>query len=162
MDPLSAPARLHSRVIWLLGQTANQGHRLISERMHATNVPSRSYYPLLAALAESGATSQADLGRRIGLDRSDVTAAVTDLEEREYLERAPDPADRRRNLVRITEQGEAFLRKLDSELNTAQEELLGPLSPSEREALVAMLARLVEHHTGLRIGDTGISDTEGR
>jgi DNA-binding MarR family transcriptional regulator len=166
MDPLGAPARLHSRVIWLLGQTTNQGHRLIAERMHATNVPSRSYYPLLAALAESGATSQADLGRRIGLDRSDVTAAVTDLEERGYLERAPDPADRRRNLVRITEQGEAFLRKLDSELNTAQEELLGPLSPSEREALVAMLARLVEHHTGLRIGDTGtgtdISGTEER
>lgn len=154
MDPLGAPARLQSRVIWLLGQTSNQGHRLISERMHATGVPSRSYYPLLAALAETGATSQADLGRRIGLDRSDVTAAVTDLEGRGFLDRAPDPADRRRNLVRITAQGERFLSELDGHLDTAQEQLLAPLSPDERRALKDMLARLVAHHIGLPISDT--------
>ena len=154
MDPLGTPVRLHSRVIWLLGQSANQGHRLIAERMHATGVPSRSYYPLLAALAETGATSQADLGRRIGLDRSDVTAAVTDLEGRGYLDRAPDPADRRRNLVRITEQGERFLGELDGHLDLAQDELLAPLSTQERETLKGMLARLVTHHTGLPLSDT--------
>jgi len=154
MDPLGAPVRLHSRVIWLLGQTSTQGQRLIGERMHATGVPSRSYYPLLAALAETGATSQADLGRRIGLDRSDVTAAVTDLEGRGYLDRAPDPADRRRNLVRITERGEEFLGELDKELDAAQEELLAPLSPDERIAFTRTLSRLVEHHTGLRISGT--------
>jgi DNA-binding MarR family transcriptional regulator len=154
MDPLGAPARLYSRVTWLVGQTSNQGHRLIGERMHAAGLPSRSYYSLLAALAEVGPTSQADLGRRIGLDRSDVTAAVTDMEGRGYLERAPDPADRRRNLVRITERGEKFLTELDDQLDAAQEELLAPLSPGERETLVAMLSRLVEHHTGLRISGT--------
>ena len=154
MDPLGTPTRLYSSVIWLLGQISNQGHRLIGERMHATGVPSRSYYSLLAALAETGATSQADLGRRIGLDRSDVTAAVTDLEERGYLERAPDPADRRRNLVRFTEQGERFLVELDGQLDIAQEALLAPLSPREREALKEMLARLVEHHTGLPVSGT--------
>jgi DNA-binding MarR family transcriptional regulator len=154
MDPFSTPARLHSRATWLLGQTSNQGHRLIGERMHATGVPSRSFYSLLAALAETGPTSQADLGRRTGLDRSDVTAAVTDLEDRGCLERTPDPADRRRNLVRITESGEEFLSKMDAEVDSAQEELLAPLSPEERAALLDMLARLVEHHTGLRISGT--------
>ena len=154
MDPLGAPARLYSRATWLMGQTSNQGHRLIGERMHAAGVPSRSYYSLLAALAESGPTSQADLGRRIGLDRSDVTAAVTDLEGHGYLRRASDPADRRRNLVSITERGETFLGELDKELDAAQEELLAPLSPDERKALTGMLSRLVEHHTGLRISGT--------
>jgi DNA-binding MarR family transcriptional regulator len=117
-------------------------------------VPSRSFYSLLAALAETGPTSQADLGRRTGLDRSDVTAAVTDLEERGYLERTPDPADRRRNLVCITQSGEGFLSKMDAEVDAAQEELLAPLSAEERAALLGMLARLVEHHTGLRISGT--------
>src|SRR4051794_9033996 len=101
MDPRSTPDRLRNRATWLLGQSSNQGHRLIGERMNAAGVPSRSYYSLLAALAEGGPMSQADLGRRVGLDRSDVTAAVTDLEERGRLERTPDPTDRRRNLVRI-------------------------------------------------------------
>ena len=154
MDPLSTPARLRSLATWLLGQTSTQGHRLIGERMHAAGVTSRSYYSLLVALAESGPTSQADLGRRIGLDRSDVTAAVTDLEERGYLERTPDPADRRRNLVRITDSGQDFLSKLDNEVAAAQEELLAPLSPEERATLLDMLGRVVEHHTGLRISDT--------
>lgn len=153
MDPLSTPVRLRSRATWLLGQSANQGHRLIGERMHAAGVTSRSYYSLLAALSEVGATSQADLGRRIGLDRSDVTAAVTDLEAKGCLERTPDPADRRRNLVRITADGKAFLAGLDAEVAAAQEELLAPLAPEEREALVGMLVRVVEHHTGLRLSD---------
>ena len=154
MDPLSTPTRLRSRATWLLGQSSNQGHRLIGERMHAAGVVNRSYYALLAALAESGPTSQADLGRRIGLDRSDVTAVVTDLEQRGYLERTPDPTDRRRNLVRITDSGTGFLHGLDKEVDAAQEELLAPLSPQERELLQSMLARVVEHHTGLRLSDT--------
>src|SRR4029078_8564906 len=113
-----------------------------------------SYYSLLVALAESGPTSQADLGRRVGLDRRDVTAVVTDLEEKGHLERTPDPSDRRRNLVRITDSGEVFLARLDTEVLAAQEELLAPLAPDEREALLGMLTRVVEHHTGLRLSDT--------
>lgn len=154
MDPLSTPARLRRRATWLLGQSSNQGHRLISERMHTAGVANRSYYSLLAALSEVGATSQADLGRRVGLDRSDVTAVVTDLEAKGYLERTADPADRRRNLVRITVEGEKFLVLLDAEVGAAQEDLLSPLSPQEREQLIGMLVRIVEHHTGLRLSDT--------
>ncbi|GAA1971040.1 MarR family transcriptional regulator [Catenulispora subtropica] len=154
MDPRTMPVRLRGLATWLLGQSSNQGHRLIGERMHAAGVTSRSYYSLLAALAESGPTSQADLGRRVGLDRSDVTAAVTDLEERGFLGRTPDPADRRRNLVRITDSGTEFLAELDAEVAAAQEELLAPLTPQEREALLAMLVRVVEHHTGLKLSDT--------
>ncbi|MBW8805583.1 MAG: MarR family transcriptional regulator [Catenulisporales bacterium] len=154
MDPLSTPARLRGLATWLLGQSSNQGHRLIGERLQAVGVASRSYYSLLLALAEVGPTSQADLGRRVGLDRSDVTAAVTDLEEKGYLERTPDPADRRRNLVRLTDDGVEFLTKLDTEVAAAQEELLTPLTPQERAALIGMLVRVVEHHTGLRLSDT--------
>jgi DNA-binding MarR family transcriptional regulator len=154
MDPRTMPVRLRGLATWLLGQSSTQGHRLIGERMHAAGVASRSYYSLLVALAESGPTSQADLGRRVGLDRSDVTAVVTDLEEKGHLERTPDPSDRRRNLVRITDSGEVFLARLDTEVLAAQEELLAPLAPDEREALLGMLTRVVEHHTGLRLSDT--------
>lgn len=158
MDPLSTPTRLRSLPTWLLGQSANQGHRLIGERMHAAGVASRSYYSLLLALSEAGPMSQADLGRRVGLDRSDVTAAVTDLEAKGYLERTPDPVDRRRNLVRSTADGEEFLTRLDAEVAAAQETLLEPLSPREREALLGMLTRVVEHHTGLRLSDASGGD----
>jgi DNA-binding MarR family transcriptional regulator len=148
MDPRTAPKHLQTLATWLLGQSSLQGHRLIAERMAALQVGHRSQYALLTALAESGPTSQADLGRRIGLDRSDVTAAIAELEARGLVDRTPDPADRRRNLVRITDSGTEFLAVMDGEVAAAQDELLAPLSTAERERLLAMLTRIVEHHAG--------------
>jgi hypothetical protein len=43
---------------------------------------------------------------------------------------------------------------MDAEVDSAQEELLAPLSAEERTALLGMLARLVQHHTGLRLSGT--------
>lgn len=107
----------------------------------------RGQYAMLAALEEFGPASQAALGRQVGLDRSDVTAAVTALDERKLVERGPDPSDRRRNTVRITAAGRRHLASLDRLVASAQDELLAPLSASERRQLTALLARLVDHHT---------------
>jgi DNA-binding MarR family transcriptional regulator len=146
MDPRTAPKRLRTLATWLLGQSSVQGHRLISERMAALEGTHRSHFSLLAALAESGPTSQADLGRRIGLDRSDVTAAIGDLEARGVVERATDPADKRRNQVRITDAGVEYLAVMEAEVVAAQEDLLAPLDAAERERLMEMLGRIVEFH----------------
>jgi MarR family transcriptional regulator, lower aerobic nicotinate degradation pathway regulator len=151
MDPTSTPKRLRTLATWLLGQSSNQGHRLVGERMNAVGVPSRAHFSLLAALAETGPTSQADLGRRVGLDRSDVTAAVAEMESRGLLERMPDPADRRRNLVRLTEPGAAYLEMVEREVIRAQDELLAPLTEAERKQLLDMLGRIIEFHTGIAV-----------
>lgn len=152
MDPRTAPKHLKSLATWLLGQASLQGHRLIAERMAALAAGHRSQYALLTALAEAGPTSQADLGRRIGLDRSDVTAAIAEMAGRGLVDRTPDPADRRRNLVRITDVGAEQRAVMDAEVIAAQEELLAPLSAAERRQLLAMLTRLVEYHTGTSEG----------
>jgi DNA-binding MarR family transcriptional regulator len=131
---------------WLLGQSAAQGHRLVAERMYAAHVGHRSHYSLLAALEETGPTSQADLGRRIGLDPSDVTAAMTHLENQGFVERTPDPQDKRRNLVSITASGLGHLREIDAVVGKSQDELLEPLSAQERRELIRMLQRVIEHH----------------
>jgi DNA-binding MarR family transcriptional regulator len=158
VDPETTPQRLRGLATWLLAQASIQGHRLIAEHLSAMDVAHRSHFSLLAALAETGPTSQADLGRRIHLDRSDVTAALADLEARGYLARTPDPADRRRNLVRLTEGGREQLEKTNTEILAAQDELLAPLSADERAHLVAMLRRIIEHHGG----HAAITDTAER
>jgi DNA-binding MarR family transcriptional regulator len=76
-----------------------------------------------------------------GLDRSDVTAAVTDLEERGCLERTPDPADRRRNLVHLTTKGEQT-RKKGERLYRETEQAL--LSETEMADLKRLLQKLSE------------------
>jgi MarR family transcriptional regulator, lower aerobic nicotinate degradation pathway regulator len=106
------------------------------------------HFRLLAALEEFGPASQASLGRRTGMDRSDVVAAINELAAQKLAERATDQNDRRRNIITITAQGRAHLRRLDALLADAQDELLAPLSPGERQALVGMLTRLLDHRAG--------------
>jgi DNA-binding MarR family transcriptional regulator len=100
------------------------------------------HYRLLAALEEFGPRSQADVGRDTGIDRSDVTAALTELEARGLVERTVDQANRRRKIVTITERGVERLRELDGVIDGVQEEFLGPLTEPERREFLGLLARL--------------------
>ena len=141
------PARLRDKPTWLISQVATRAHRLMTERLAA--VGARGYhFRLLAALAEFGPSSQASLGRRTGMDRSDVVAAVSELARRDLLQRVIDPADRRRNVVTITQKGAAHLEQLDSVLAGVQDELLAPLSPAERAQLTGLLGRVLGSRSG--------------
>jgi MarR family transcriptional regulator, lower aerobic nicotinate degradation pathway regulator len=140
------PSRLMTKQSWLLSQTSVHAHRLLSQALAAAG--SIGYhYRLLAALEEFGPASQAALGRRTSIDRSDVVAALNDLAERKLIERSPDPADRRRNVITITPAGTEQLRLLDRVLADVQDELLAPLSATERTQLTRLLTRILEHHT---------------
>ena len=136
------PARLRVLPTWLISQVENRAHRQLTERLGA--VGSRGYhYRLLAALAEFGPASQASLGRRTAMNRSDVVAAVNELVDQGLAERAGDPDDRRRNVVTMTPAGAARLRLLDAVLADVQDELLAPLSPAERAEFARLLTRIL-------------------
>lgn len=139
------PERLAGKPSWLLTQLAVHAHRLASEGF--AEAGARGYhYRVLAALDEFGVASQAELGRRCNMDRSDVVAAVTELAGRGFVERTQDPQDRRRNMVSLTEAGEEQLRHLDRALDQAQEDLLGPLAAQDRQTLTRLLGVLLTHH----------------
>ncbi|RLV55671.1 MarR family transcriptional regulator [Aeromicrobium phragmitis] len=144
-DPRRTPDRLKDRPTWLLGQAAARASRLLVAGFAEHGDGLRGYhYRLLASLEQWGPSSQADLGRDTGIDRSDVTAALTELEARRLVEREIDPAHRRRKIVSITPSGAATLRKLDSVLDGIQEELLAPLTADQRQQFSAVMARLVD------------------
>ena len=100
------------------------------------------HFRVLAALEEYGPSSQADLGRNTGIDRSDVVATLDDLAGRGFARRAADPADRRRNVVTLTEAGSAALERLDDVLGQTQEAVLQPLTRTERTTLVHLLTKI--------------------
>ncbi|MFG2193344.1 MarR family winged helix-turn-helix transcriptional regulator [Streptomyces sp. NPDC048639] len=144
-----APARLHALPSWQITQIATHAGRLVSEALGA--VDSRRYhFALLAALEEFGPLSQAELGRRCGIDRSYIVEAVNELEASGQVVRATDPADRRRNTITVTEGGVAQLRRIDTALAEAQDAVFAPLSAAERDRLAALLGRVLEHCAELR------------
>ncbi|HEY7485641.1 MAG TPA: MarR family transcriptional regulator [Streptosporangiaceae bacterium] len=140
-----APARLRVLPSRLLGLAALPANRLADRGLAAAG-SRRYHYALLAALAEYGPASQADLGRRTGIDRSDIVAITNELAERGFIVRSPDPDDRRRNIITLTPAGTRHLARLDGLVAEAQDELLAPLSAGERTELVRLLTLLVDHH----------------
>ncbi len=143
MDDDETPARLRAKPTWLISQVSARAHRLLAERLTAAGA--RGYhYRLLAALAEFGPSSQASLGRRTRMDRSDVVAAVSELAAAGLVERAADPADRRRNVITLTPRGTARLERLDQVLAAVQDELLAQLSGAERAELARLLTRVLD------------------
>jgi DNA-binding MarR family transcriptional regulator len=133
--------RVDSLPTWLLSRSSARGHRLLGDAL--AEVGARGYhYRALAALEELGPASQATLGRRAELDRSDVVATLAELETDALVERAPDPDDGRLKIVTITAAGKRRLRKLDGVVASVQEELLAPLSAVERAELIRLLGRV--------------------
>ncbi|MER7498718.1 MarR family winged helix-turn-helix transcriptional regulator [Nonomuraea pusilla] len=139
------PKRLRGLPSRLTNQAALNANRIVDQALAQAGVR-RYHYALLAALEEYGPASQAALGRRTGIDRSDMVATVNDLAERQFLERAPDPEDRRRNIVTVTAAGRRQLAHLDQLIAAAQDEFLAPLSEADRRTLIDLLTRLAEHH----------------
>ncbi len=100
---------------------------------------------LLASLADEGPASQAELGRRTGIDPSDVVAAVNDLEGQRFVIRARDPHDARRNVITLTAAGKKELARLDAVVADIQERFLAPLTDAERQQLHRLLEKLAGH-----------------
>ena len=133
--------RLDSLPTWLLSRSSGQAHRLLADAFAGAGA--RGYhYRMLAALEDLGPASQATVGRRAEMDRSDVVAAVNELEADDFVERAPDPDDGRRKIVTITTTGRRRLKKRDEVVGSVQEQLLEPLSAAERAQLVGLLGRI--------------------
>jgi DNA-binding MarR family transcriptional regulator len=63
------------------------------------------------------------------------------LERRNLVSRTADPGDRRRKGVALTS-GRSVLATLDTVVREAQEEVLQPLSSTERATLITLLERL--------------------
>ncbi|MFE0647244.1 MarR family winged helix-turn-helix transcriptional regulator [Streptomyces sp. NPDC059534] len=140
------PERLTARPSWLIGQLAVHVRRLESDGFTASGA--RAYhYRILAALHEYGPASQAQLGRRCRIDRSDVVAAVNELVEQGRVDRSPDPDHGRRNRVTLTPAGGRQLRRMDRVLDQVQDDLLTPLSAEDRRTLTRLLGQVLAHHT---------------
>jgi DNA-binding MarR family transcriptional regulator len=140
-----APARIRDRPTWLISRNYARSHALLSDGFATSGNGLRSYhYRLLAALDEWGPASQADLARSTSVDRSDVVTVLGELEPRGLIKRTVDPSNRRRNIVSITPSGRKQLQALDHVLDEIQEQLLEPLSQTERRQLTKLLRKLVD------------------
>jgi DNA-binding MarR family transcriptional regulator len=139
------PDRLKDRPTWLISRAYARSAALLAAGFEADGKGLRGYhYRLLVTLEQWGPASQADLGRDTGIDRSDVTAALTELESLGLVERRVDPDHKRRNIVTLTPQGLEALLELDVMIDRTQEAVLAPLTAAQRRQFVNLMSRLLD------------------
>lgn len=109
------PRRLLETPSWLLTQLAADASRRTRDVFESVGA-GRYHYAILCAVEEFGPCSQAEMGRRLHMDRKDVAQRVLELEDQHCVQRRPDPADSRRNLVLVTTRGRERLAELDASL----------------------------------------------
>ncbi|MEV6599252.1 MarR family transcriptional regulator [Actinoplanes sp. NPDC051346] len=106
-------------------------------------------YIVLTALHDRPMRTQAALAAGIGADKTRLIAVLDDLQRRELIEREPDPADRRVRLLRLTEAGRLLQQRIQADIRTAEDQLLGTLQESDRTALLTALAALHTEGPGI-------------
>jgi DNA-binding MarR family transcriptional regulator len=136
------PSRLLGLTTYLISQTARVAKRELDHRLRARGL--RLRHMLVMAALYDGEATQLELGRRLDLDPSDVTATVDDLENARFATRRTDPADRRRKLVTLTTRGQRELDTLEGIARDIEERLLEPLEPEHRARLGRDLAAALQ------------------
>ncbi|MFF9768007.1 MarR family winged helix-turn-helix transcriptional regulator [Streptomyces sp. NPDC053086] len=136
--PLPAIRSLPS---WLLGRAAARGRALVAEALAVEGLK-MWHHVVLSAVRDLAPVAQADLGRGVGLDPKDVVGVLNDLQSAGLVDRAPDPRDRRKNAVSLTDDGARLLLRCEEAAREANDRLLGPLSAAERDQFMSLLIRI--------------------
>jgi len=85
-----------------------------------------------------------EIAQTLHLPPPNVSHLLGDLEEKGWIERRPDPKDRRRLLLELTAEGRRQLEAARRCLAEASARLLEKLAPEERKTLLSLLAKLEE------------------
>jgi len=103
-------------------------------------------FDVLAGLRRTGAPYELSPGQLVQqtlVTSGTMTNRIDRLEELGFVERRPDPTDRRGIIVRLTRVGQEVVDAALDDLLASEESLLSDLSKSERELLAQMLCTVL-------------------
>jgi MarR family transcriptional regulator, temperature-dependent positive regulator of motility len=132
-----------------LARRLQQAHSLLWGAMVSEETTSPQF-AVLNALVEKPDIDQRTLSEHVHLDRSTIADVVARLGRRGLLERVRDPRDGRRNVLKLTDEGERLHRKLVTRTARMNRVFLAPLAEDERELLLRLIGRVADAAEELR------------
>lgn len=103
---------------------------------------SPSHSRAIAVLERHGVMRLRELSDHLHIAARSTTEVVDALQQRNLVERRPDPDDRRATLVALTEPGLGVAAAIRSARNERAERLFGALSDTDRKTLGRILRKL--------------------
>ena len=100
---------------------------------------------VLGQLRQHGRMSGRELAARLGVTPATVIPPTDRLEERGYLRRVPDRADRRLAWLELTPAGEEFFQGLWLPVGQAVRQAITQFTPEDRQTLTRLLNQIAGH-----------------
>lgn len=100
--------------------------------------------PYLLALYRHEGLTQEELARYLNVNKSSVARQLAALEEKGYIRREADPADRRSLLVYPTEKANELQDRMRRVLRDWSDYLTADFTAEERETLSRLMSRVAE------------------
>jgi DNA-binding MarR family transcriptional regulator len=101
-------------------------------------------YIVLIALDRSPIRTQAVLAEAIGADKTRIIPTLDELQAQGFIERRPDPDDRRARLLALTSAGREVKDAVQTAIQRGEERWLGTLSSGDRAVFLRILEQLTD------------------
>lgn len=98
---------------------------------------------VLLLLGDREPESQQQAAERLGVDRTTMVGLLDELEHKALVTRRPDPADRRRNVVALTDVGQKTLQGATRASDRAEQQLLAGLGETGARRFRELLDHVV-------------------
>ncbi len=105
----------------------------------------KAEFSLLMLLLANGPTAAKRLARTLRLSAPAFTMLIDRMQDKHWLRRERNPADRRSQLIVLAAEGQTLARRAQSASKTMEASLQRRLSRAERAMLIELLSKLAGH-----------------
>lgn len=126
---------------FLLHDIARLMRKKFDQRARSLNL-SRAQWQLLVHLSRHEGINQSGLAEILEIENITVGRLVDRMEEAGWVERRPDPSDRRARLLYTTEKVAPVMERMRELAEATRNEALAGLAPAQRDALIDTLIQV--------------------
>jgi MarR family transcriptional regulator, organic hydroperoxide resistance regulator len=137
------PEELELRTWSQMMRTSSRMERRLEQALERHGL-SIAQFDILATLGFEQGITQQDLAERLLVTKGNICGMIDRMEVSGWVERRPDPGDRRLNRLFLTRQGKAKLGQTLPEQDALLKQLMSALKPAEIQSLYQFLDRLEE------------------
>ena len=136
------PADVLPFIGFLISKAAQSIVETVNAELGEFGITSRHYGILLLLLREDG-LRQVTIGETLQIDRTTMVKLIDELEALQFVERRPDPDDRRAYAISLSEKGQAILPAITERVISVEKSSLSQLEQEEVHVLFRILLKLV-------------------
>jgi DNA-binding MarR family transcriptional regulator len=131
----------------LVYDTFKRYKQLCAQRMQSLVL--EKYYSILLSVQLSDNCCQQDIAERLNLDKSALVSKIDFLVDAGYLQRIPDKADRRRNILVLTPQAQETIEQVKSITDELEKEIMHGLSEQDMKQLLNYVHIIAQNIEGI-------------